>query len=121
MSAFRTLPLDRAAERSVATLRLVAAVAVAAGATWLVLLRPPVQVWICAGLSLVASVAWLAMAAAARRRLRDAERHRLVLDPEGLTLLEGERERRVAWDSVQSIETNEDRLVVEVRVEGEDE
>lgn len=119
MSAFRTLPLDRGAERSVATLRLVAAAAVAIGAIWLILLRPPAQVWLCVILALVASFAWIVMALGARRRLRRAEDHRLVLDAGGLALFEGENERRVAWDAVDSIETDEERLVVEVRIRDE--
>ncbi len=120
MSPYRTLPLDRDAERSVALLRLVAAVVVAGAAIWLALLRPAGAVWICILGSLVASLAWLGMAAAARRRLRRAQDHRLVLDPEGLALVDGDRERRAPWEAVEAVEVDEDRLVVVVRVRGED-
>jgi len=59
------------------------------------------------------------MGLAARRRLRDASRWRLVLGPEGLSLIEGARERRVAWEDVAAIETDDDRLVVEIRLRNE--
>ncbi|HEY8427492.1 MAG TPA: hypothetical protein VIL20_03925, partial [Sandaracinaceae bacterium] len=75
--------------------------------------------WACAALSLLASFAWIGMGLTARRRLRDAGRWKLVLAAEGLSLIEGPRRRRVAWEDVEAIETNDDRLVVEIRVRGE--
>lgn len=121
MSPYRTLPLDRTTERSVAALRLVAAVVVAGAAIWLALLRPSGAAWICIGGAFVASLAWLGMAAAARRRVQRAEDHRLVIGEDGLTLVEGARVRRSAWEEIEAIEVDEDRLVVVVRLRGEEE
>jgi len=115
-SPFRTLPLDRQSERAVAALRLTAAIVVGAAAVWLALLDPGVKMWVCIGGAMVASLAWVAMALGARKRRTDAERHRLVLEPGGLHLVEGTEERRVSWADVERIETDEERLVVRVSV-----
>jgi hypothetical protein len=115
-SPFRTLSLDRGSERSVAALRLTAAALVVCGSIWLLSIRPPLAAWACAGGGIVASLAWLVMGLRARRRIRDADRHRLVLEPEALHLVEGDRERRIAWADVTQVELAEDRLVVRVSV-----
>lgn len=60
------------------------------------------------------------MSLRARRRLLDAERHRLVLGPDALTLVEGDRERQIPWDAIESIATDEEKLVVRVCVQGEE-
>ncbi len=120
MSAFRTLPLDRGAERSVAALRLVAAASVAIAAVWIVFLRPNALAWACVALAVVTALAWVGMAAAGRRRMRNAERFRLALERDGLTLIEGAKERRASWDDVESIRTDEESLRVEVRVRDEE-
>ncbi len=119
-SVFRTLPLDRQAERSAALLRLVAALVVALGAIWLVLLSPPVWVWACAALAIAASIMWIVMGLRARRRLVDAARHRLVLDEHALSLVEGDDERQIPWGAIESIALDEERLVVRVNVRDEE-
>lgn len=117
---FRTLPLDRGSEGAVAALRLTAAIAVLAGAVWLVLVAKDPAAWVCSGAALLASVAWLVMGLRARGRIRAAERHRLSLEPKALHLVEGSHERRVPWADVERIEVDEERLVVRVSIaEGE--
>lgn len=111
---FRTLPLDRSSERADAALRLTAAVVVLGGGVWLALVAQDPKLWVCSGAALLASAAWLAMGLRARRRIRDAERHRLDLRPEALHLLEGRVERRVRWADVRQIEVDEERVVVRV-------
>jgi hypothetical protein len=115
---FRILPLDRSSERAVAALRLTAAVVVVGGAVWLALVAEDPKLWVCSGAAFVASLAWLAMGLRARGRIRDAARHRLVLDPQALTLVEGPLERRVPWADVRQIEVDEERLVVRVSIAG---
>lgn len=117
-SPFPTLPLDRGAERAVAALRLTAALSVTAGAIWLALLRPSPIVWVCIAAAAAAALAWLVMGLRAGRRIKDADRHRLVLEPSGLRLIEGPRERRIAWPDVERIEADEERLVLRVSVRG---
>lgn len=101
-----------------AALRLTAAAGVFGAAIWLVVESPAPRFQVIAGLSMIAVLAWLAMALRARRRLATPERHRLVLAPEGLRLVEGERERQIPWSDVESIEIEDERLVVQVRVRG---
>ncbi len=113
-SPFRTLQLDRS-EGAAARLRLVAAVAAGLAALWIAVMRPPPLGWVCVAVGALASMGWLAMARRGRRRVADAARHRLVLDPDGLRLVEGDHEERVAWRDVTTVETDEERLVVCVR------
>lgn len=101
-----------------ASLRAVAAIVMAAAALWLYLLRPPPAVLLCATASVFASLAWLVMVLRARKRLAQPERHRLILDPDALRLIEGESERRIAWSEVVSIATDEERLVVRIETRG---
>lgn len=113
---FRTLPLDRESERAVRALRLTAAVVVLGGAVWLALVAGDPKLWVCSGAAFVASAVWLVMGLRAGRRIRDAERHRLDLDPHALRLLEGGVERRVPWGDVRHIEVDEERLVVRISI-----
>lgn len=115
---FRTLALDARAEESVAGLRMIAAAVVGAVAIAIALSSPPLSGWVCALLSLGAAGAWVAMGLGARRRLVDAARHQIVLTQEGITLVEGAKERRVAWGEVTGIGVDEERLVVRVDVAG---
>lgn len=117
-SPFRTLPLDQRSERAVLALRLTAALIVTAAAVWLAALATRLEAWLFVALGLASALAWTVMVRRARARLAQADRYRLTLDPEGLRLVEGETERRVAWREVEAVETDEERLVVRVSVEG---
>ncbi|HJL20357.1 MAG TPA: hypothetical protein RMH99_32115 [Sandaracinaceae bacterium LLY-WYZ-13_1] len=113
-SPFRVLSLDPAAEREAATLRLVGGVVCALGAVALAGLDPPPIGWVVAALGLVGAVFWFRRWARARRVVHDAAHHRLALDPDGLRLVEGDREQAAPWDTVVDVEADEDRLVVRV-------
>ena len=117
---FRRLPLDVPSERAVARLRLVAALFTGLGVALLLVLRPPLFAWLCALGGAVAVLAWIVMFARARRKVARAEEHFVALGPEGVTL-SGEGARREApWARVYGIEVDEERLVVRVEIEDQD-
>jgi len=70
--------------------------------------------------SLVA-LGWIVVGRRGRARARDAARWWLELGEAELAMAKGEEPRRVPWARVEGVEADEDRLVVRVRVEGEDE
>jgi hypothetical protein len=90
------------------------------GAIWLALLRPPMGVWIAIVAAIAGAILWVVLGAQAWRRIANPERHRLRLDREGLLLVDGERERRIAWDAVEAVETEEERLRVRLDVRDEE-
>lgn len=117
---YRRLPLDVHGELSVARLRLVAAVVCAVAVILLALADPPILAWMCVLGGAAASIAWLVMFARTRKRTEHADDHYVALAPEGVTL-SGEGSRRsVPWARVEEIEVDEERLVVRVAIEGQD-
>jgi hypothetical protein len=110
----RTLELDAAAERSVAWLRLVAALASLVAAGWLVMIVPPGRGLLCAGLGAAGALLWLGLFVRGRCVVRRAGEHRVVLGAGELTLHEGPRVVRIPWEEIASVRADEEHLVVEV-------
>ncbi|MFK7988256.1 MAG: PH domain-containing protein [Sandaracinaceae bacterium] len=111
---FRTLELDTGAERQIGRFRLLAAAGCVVGAVWLVAIAPPSKGYYCAGAGFAAALMWVGLWARGRRLVRRAGDHGLMLAEEGLTLSTPDKTTTVAWDAIEHIEVDEDRLVVEL-------
>jgi hypothetical protein len=110
----RVFRLDAGAERSVAVLRIIAAVVVLAATIWMVILGPSPICW----LGIVGSwgivVGWFFASRASRRRAAAGQSHYLALRPGGLALAEGGPEIFVPWEQVLAVDADEDKLVVKI-------
>jgi hypothetical protein len=114
------LTLDVRAERSVAWLRTLGAVAALAAAVWMASLGPGAVGAVLVCIAALAGMGWLLAAAAGRRRARNPGAWSLTLDDEALRLREGAVTTEVPWTEVDLVEVDEDRLVVRVcRTTGE--
>ncbi|HBQ14529.1 MAG TPA: hypothetical protein DEF51_26515 [Myxococcales bacterium] len=124
---YRRLPLDVPGELSVARLRLIGAIVCAIAVVLLALGDPPLLAWVCVLGGAAASLGWTVMYARTRKKTKRADDHFVALAREGVTLA-GERgagesgagERSVPWTRVETIEVDEERLVVRVAIEDED-
>src|SRR5688500_14573786 len=106
--------LDVRAERSVGTLRWIAAVVVLGATVWMVLLGPSPLCWLGIAGSWLVVIAWAFAGRAARRRAAAADRHYLALREGGLALAEGGPEIFVPWERVTGVDVDEEKLVVRV-------
>lgn len=110
---FRVLALD-SAESEYGALRLVGAIATAAGSITLVALQPSLFGWMCAFVGFGISGMWIGRWLQARRMTDRADEHFLALAPSGLELSAGAARTEVGWDAVEAVRVNEDRLVLEI-------
>lgn len=108
----RHLPKDRAADRGVGRLRLVAAVVSAIAVLWLLALTS-FSWWALVVATVVAIAArfWIA----SWSRIEKSPSPDLVLTSDGLEL----GAARIAWSSVERVELDQDRLLVRVVTKGE--
>jgi hypothetical protein len=97
-------------------LRLGAAIATAIAVSWYLAVEPAPGMWVCALLvvAVIAAFAWVVMGLRSQKRVGEP-RCFLRLDREALVLADGE-ERAIAWDAVENVEIDLERLVVRVAV-----
>ncbi|MFW5920421.1 MAG: hypothetical protein ACOCUS_01175 [Polyangiales bacterium] len=114
----RRFELDVAAERSTGALRVVAALVVLLAAGWVAASDPGLVAGLVAALGALAALGWIAVGARSRRRMRARERWYLEVDRQGLRLARGGAPLEVPWESVESVEVDEERLVLRLRRRG---
>lgn len=105
---------DTRAERSVGTLRLIAAVAVAGATIWAAFLQPGGLCWLGIVASWLAVIGWIVAWRASRRRAASTGAHYLALREAGLALAEGGPEIVIPWSEVTSVDVDEEKLVVRI-------
>ncbi len=65
-------------------------------------------------LGTLVSAGWVVAYRRSRTRAAQAARHFLEISEAGLTLAEGEEEHHIAWTEMETVEVDEERLVVSV-------
>jgi hypothetical protein len=113
--------LDVELEQSNAQLRLVAAVLAAAAGIWLVWVEHSVWLRLTALASVAFAVHWTLGFRKTSRVTQAAARHFLEISTQRLTLASGASERTIAFERVQRIELDEDRLAVVLRMDSGEE
>jgi hypothetical protein len=113
--------VDPAAERGLALLRTVAALAVIAAAALVVAgRRVPIPVFLAALLGLLMGPLWLVQARRARARAHEPERHFLAVHARGLWLCEGKEPTWIDFRDLSGVIVDEERLdILLVRRDGE--
>jgi hypothetical protein len=108
--------VSRADQRSLALVRGGAALVCALCASWLLLSRVSVPVFLIGLLGLVISLAWLAQARRAARTASRPEAHHLSIHRDGLLLAEQDRLTRLRFADVADISVDEERLDLAVKL-----
>ena len=116
-SPYRTLPLDERTN-DVGLLRFWAAIAAIVGAIWLGLSRPPWTAWIAVAAAAFVALFWFRRWARARAASLDPSKSYLALDADGFELAHEGATERVAWQSVRTLEADEERVAVRVERAG---
>ncbi|MBC7172533.1 MAG: hypothetical protein H5U40_08915 [Polyangiaceae bacterium] len=114
----RRLRYAASAERSVARFRLGSALIVFPCAIAVLAFSPSLVTKAFAFLGVLVSIAWVISFFFARSRLRNAGAFYLDLGPEGLSLAMGGAPIEVSWREVHSVEVDEERLLVVLRLTG---
>lgn len=107
--------LDAGAERATANLRLFGAVVVSGCAIWMAASDPSALGWFFVIFAALFALGWTAAGMRGRRRARQTEGHFLEVRDDGLLLADGARRLQVPWNEVDTVDVDEDRLVIEVR------
>lgn len=118
--AGRRLAYAVSAEREVAWFRLGSALVVLPSSLAVLACARPIGAKALAVLGLLVSIAWVVAFSRSRARLREAHAKHLDIGPEGLTIALGAAPIQVRWSEVESVEIDEERLVVEVKLVGGD-
>lgn len=110
------LEVSRADQRSLALVRGGAALVCALCASWLLLSRVSLPVYLIGLLGLLISFAWLAQARRAARAGAAPQAHHLSIHRDGLLLAEAGRLTRLRFAEMVDIEVDEERLDIAVRL-----
>jgi hypothetical protein len=113
--------LDVELEQSNAQLRLFAAVLAAGAGIWLIWVDRNLWLRLTALASVAFAVHWTLGFRKTSRVTQAAARHFLEIDNQRLTLASGASERSIAFERVQRIELDQDRLAVVVRMDSGEE
>jgi hypothetical protein len=116
----RAFSVDRNQERAVGRLRQVAAVLAALGSFALLLGELPLTVGLVALIGLLISLFWWRTGSRAVREADAANSEGLWLYAEGLRLTERGSERWVAWEELERVWVDEERLTVVLEQRGGD-
>lgn len=108
------LPLDTAAERSLARLRAILSGMVTAAGITMLLLEPSALGVVLALLILLLGIGWFFGSLRTWRRASRADGWYLEVDREGLLLAEGRRRHQMSWEEVLGIEVDEETLRLSV-------
>jgi hypothetical protein len=111
------LLLDVREVRDRVRLRLLAALPALAGGIWLLWTTDNTLLRLLAGAGLVFATVWVVRARSSVAQLASAGDHYLETDPEGLTVRAGAQQRRLAWSEIAAVEIDEDRLVIQLRLQ----
>lgn len=108
--------VSRADQRSLAFVRGGAALVCVLCASWLLLSRVSVPVFLIGLLGLLVSLAWLAQARRAARTAATPEAHHLSIHRDGLLVAEQDRLTRLRFADVADIAVDEERLDIAVKL-----
>ena len=108
-------PVDTAAIAAIGRFRLLGALACTASGVWIAFLGPELLGWTVAVLAWAISFFWMAAYLGSRRSVRREASQGLILDAEEVRWSHRGAPHSVNWADVESLEVDEDRLVLVVR------
>lgn len=114
----RRLAYAVSAEREIAWFRFASALLVAPAAVAVLVLARPIGAKVIAAVGLAASVGWVVAFFRARARIREAHERHLDIGPEGLRIVLGAEPVEVRWSEVESVDVDEERLLLVVKLAG---
>jgi hypothetical protein len=115
------LMLDTPGERTLARIRVAAAVLALIGGVWLAWVEVGTWLRLTALASVAFALRWLSLQSGARATLADPQAHYLEISTDQLVIAAGAEKRTIMRDNVQAVELDDDRLVVVLRLRGGEE
>jgi hypothetical protein len=115
------LMLDTQGERTLARIRVAAAVLALISGVWLAWVEGGTWLRLTALASVAFALRWLSLQSTARATLADPQAHYLEIGADQLVIAAGAERRVIERDSVQAVELDDDRLVVVLRLSGGEE
>jgi hypothetical protein len=115
------LMLDTQGERTLARIRVAAAVLALISGVWLAWVEGGTWLRLTALASVAFALRWLSLQSTARATLADPQAHYLEIGADQLVIAAGAERRVIARNSVQAVELDDDRLVVVLRLSGGEE